>query len=249
MKASELLDAYKDGHRSFADASLIRAHLAGANLAGANLTRAHLTGAHLFGANLSEANLTEVDFEDADLRGANLAGANLTRAHLTGAHLRGANLRGANLTDANLAGAHLTDAHLPVAHLTGANLRGANLKGAELRGVVFDTELELLRDVVSLEEVSRVVCAMPDRLNMADWHGDKLWHNGQVLGINECGTTHCLAGWAIHLAALKDASVLTLESRSTPYLIGRLLLGDEVATHFFDTDEEALDYLGVQRKP
>ena len=50
-------------------------------------------------------------------------------------------------------------------------------------------------------------------------------------------------GWAVHLAALKNPSVVEMERRTSTYLLGRLILGDEAAGHFFDSNEKAMAYL------
>jgi len=117
----------------------------------------------------------------ADLWGANLRGADLRDANLEGANLRGADLRDANLEGANLRGAILWGAILRDANLEGANLRGANLRGADLRGV---------GDIPTIRHLDAAIVAAlagdDQRLDMTDWH--------------TCETTHCRAGWAIHLA-------------------------------------------------
>ncbi len=128
------------------------------------------TDAYLTGANLTGANLA----------GANLTGANLTGANLTGTYLTGANLTGANLADADLAGANLTRASLRSANLRGANLAGANLAGANLTGANL---------IPKIEKIDSAILAAIDaggKLDMGNWH--------------KCGTTHCRAGWAIHIA-------------------------------------------------
>jgi hypothetical protein len=100
ISATDLLVAYKAGHRDFRGANLVGANLGGAYLGDANLTDANLGGADLRGAYLRGANLT-----DANLRGACLTGANLVGTNLRGACLTGANLGGANLGGAYLGGA------------------------------------------------------------------------------------------------------------------------------------------------
>jgi hypothetical protein len=73
------------------------------------------------------------------------------------------------------------------------------------------------------------------------WHGDDAWRNGEAKPVNECGTSHCIAGWAHHLAALKRSELL--DERINVYLLGRLALGDEAASHFFDSTDSALAWL------
>ncbi len=118
---------------------------------------------------------SRADLTDADLRGAVLTGAVLTGADLRGADLTGADLRGAVLT-----GADLTDADLRGAVLTGADLRGAVLTGADLHaGIPVVPNIDrAIWEAVSSDPVTR--------FDMRDWH--------------LCETTHCRAGWAVHLA-------------------------------------------------
>jgi hypothetical protein len=124
----------------------------------------------------------------AVLSGAYLSGADLRGADLSGADLRGADLRRADLSDADLSGADLSGADLRGADLSGADLSGAvlrdaNLRDANLRGAC----------PVKIENIHQRVYAaasVPDALDMGVWHA-----NGDF-----CGTTHCRAGWVVHLA-------------------------------------------------
>jgi hypothetical protein len=137
-----------------------------------------------------------------DLSGAYLSGADLRDANLSGANLRGADLRDANLSGANLSGADLRDADLSDANLSDANLRGADLSGAYLSGA---DQKELTREeyaqralkyrerhpevpvVPELDAtICRIVTSGEGTLDMSGWH--------------QCKTSHCRAGWAIHLA-------------------------------------------------
>lgn len=93
--ASDLLQAYATGQRSFSsvilsEVDLNEADLKGADLSYADLSGSDLTGANLRGADLSYANLAEANLTEADLRGAMLIGTNLKTANLTGAFLAAA---------------------------------------------------------------------------------------------------------------------------------------------------------------
>jgi hypothetical protein len=107
-------------------------------------------------------------------------------------------LRGANLTGANLTDADLTDADLRGANLTDADLTDANLTDADLP---YAPKIKHL-DAKILDAISAPGCA----LDMSNWH--------------TCETTHCRAGWAIHLAG--EAGKL-LESVVGPSIAGALL--------------------------
>ena len=165
------------------------------------------------GANFADANFTDAILTDANFAGANFAGAFLEGANFTGAFLEGANFTGAILTDANFAGACLTGAKLEGACLTGANLTGA--KG-----------LPIAADASDRLKAVAAAALQPDALNMSDWH--------------TCGTTHCIAGWAIHLAGEPGR---LMESMMGPELAGLLLLGTEAHQHFHDSNEKAVEYL------
>jgi hypothetical protein len=176
-------------------------------------------------ANLSWANLRDANLSGADLSGANLSGANLSGADLRCANLSGANLSGADLRCANLSWANLRDANLSGADLSGANLSGANLSGADLRCA---NGLPIAADAKQrLRAVASHVLAHPQILQMKSWH-------------SECGTTHCLAGWAIHQAGTLGE---VLEKLHGPHVAGLLLLGVDAAEHFYDGTDEAIEWL------
>jgi hypothetical protein len=237
---------------NLADADLAGANLAGANLAGANLAGANLAGsylarAYLARADLARANLADADLADANLADANLADADLAGANLAGANLAGANLAGANLARADLAGANLADANLADADLAGANLAGANLAGANLAGANLaraDLAGANLADALKIDEADIPIVPNIDatilkaieaggKLDMGQWHGDEA-----------CGTTHCRAGWAVHLAGEKGYD---LEKRVGPQMAGTLIYHasrpGKPTPHFFSTNERALEDL------
>ena len=130
----------------------------------------------------------------------------------------GANLSGANLSGANLSGANLSGAYLSDAYLTGANLSGAYLTGAK--------GLPIAADAADRLKAVAQAALQPDALEMSNWH--------------TCGTTHCIAGWAIHLAGEPGR---VMESMMGPELAGLLLLGTDAHSHFHDSNQKALEYL------
>ena len=222
-------------------ANLSGAILKGANLSGANLRGANLDGAILEGADFGSADLRWANLRKADLGGAILDGANLRGAILGGANLCGANLRGADLLCANLdgailGGADLRGADLLCANLDGANLRGADLRGADLRDADFDGAnlrwAYLDFPIASPEQAAPRIAAVArsalqaKALNMGTWH--------------TCETTHCIAGWAVHLAGDEGKA---LEAKHGPYLAGLSLLGHEAAAHFYDSNQDATAWL------
>ena len=151
----------------------------------------------------------------------------LRDADLSGAVLSGAVLRGAVLRDAVLRDADLSDADL-----SGADLRDADLSGTVLSGAVLPKSVQAMRPADESEQRSRIAAvaalalANDDALNMGDWH--------------TCETTHCIAGWAVHQAG---AAGYLLEEMMGPHAAGAILLGDEAASHFYDTADQARAWL------
>jgi uncharacterized low-complexity protein len=141
-------------------------------------------------------------------------------ANLSDANLSGANLSHANLRYANLSGANLRYANLSHANLSHANLSDANLSGANGLPIAADAQQRL-------RAVASHVLAHPQILQM------KIWHS-------ECGTTHCLAGWAIHQAGTLGE---VLEKLHGSHMAGLLLLGANAAAHFYDSNDDAIAWL------
>ena len=106
------------------------------------------------------------------------------------------------------------------ANLHGANLHGANLREAQGLPIVADAPARL-------QAVAAQALSSPDCLRMNSWHSD-------------CGTAHCLAGWAIHQAGPIGA---TLEALHGSHLAGLLLLGHEAAARFYMSDAEVRGWL------
>ena len=212
------------------------ANLGGADLSGANLSAADLSEANLRGANLQGVILSGADLRGADLRGADLIGAGLYGANLGGADLREANLSGADLIRADLKGANLGGADLREANLRLADLHGADLRGADLRraymlkaninGAIFGEDVPSY-DATLLPRIKEIVLANADSLDMKTWHA--------------CATTHCLAGWAIYFAGIE-----LLEDKYPPHVLGARLLGHEAEKHFYDSNEEVIEWLQSQ---
>src|SRR5579859_1428326 len=232
---------------NLADAYLADAYLAGADLAGADLAGAYLARAYPAGANLA----------GADLAGAYLARAFLVRANLADAYLADANLAGADLAGANLAGADLAGADLAGADLAGADLAGANLAGAchvpasisaeatkpeepakyERRRRTRQEHAALYRErhpnvpvVPHLDQRILDAISVPGcSLDMSSWH--------------TCDTTHCRAGWAIHLAG--EAGYALERELGDSALAGRAIYRASTgrSPHFYANNERALEDL------
>jgi hypothetical protein len=78
--------------------------------------------------------------------------------------------------------ADLSGANLRGADLSGADLRGADLSGADLRGA----DLSGAPKIENIHKAIYAAASADGALNMGKWH--------------TCETTHCRAGWAVHLA-------------------------------------------------
>lgn len=172
---------------------------------------------------LSHANLRGEDLQDARLTAAKLRYTDLTHAYLTDARLRFTDLSHARLRHTDLSHTDLSHARL-----TGADLTHVILRGAILDGVKWPKELQFTPDPDLKKKIRVQVLNHPQCLNMFDWH-------------SECGTIHCVAGWAIAL----HPEGKRMEEASSTYLAGRLLLGldHEEAEIFFSNKETALEWL------
>jgi len=117
---------------------------------------------------------------------------------------------------ANLGGANLGGAYLEGAYLTGAYRRGAYLEGAYLNVPV----------IKNIHQEIQKATKHKGALKMGDWH---------------CGTSHCRAGWAVHLAG--DAGYELEKKTSTAtaaYLIYRKSSDLPFALNFYASNEDAL---------
>ena len=129
---------------------------------------------------------------------------------------------GADLARADLARANLADADLADANLARANLADAlKIDDADIPAIP-KIDAQILKAI----EAGGV-------LDMSSWHGPKEeW----------CGTTHCRAGWAVHLAGKKGKA---LQERVGPQMAGTLIYHKsrpgQPAPHFFASTEKAMD--------
>ena len=137
------------------------------------------------------------------------------------ADLYGADLRNANLRNANLRNANLNDADLSGADLSGADLQGANLAAANLTGATLDLCIE----EGLLGKIAGIVLHDEMALEMSSYH--------------TCDTVHCIAGWACRLSERGEK----LEAKYGTQIAGLMLLGVEAHSHFFDENEEAVEWL------
>ncbi len=116
--------------------------------------------------------------------------------------------------------------------LRGADLSRADLRGADLRGADLPRAVQAMRPADEAEQRARIAAvaalalADDNALNMGNWH--------------TCETAHCIAGWAVHQAG--PAGYL-LEEMMGPHAAGAILLGDDAAKHFYDSGDQAREWL------
>lgn len=176
--------------------------------------------ADLSGADLRQLNLRDINLKFADMTSANLQGVNLCGANLEGATLTDVNLHESDLRYANLYGADLSGADLIRADLIGANLKGAVLRGTHMGGGYKPIDPDIFGITPDPElprKVAQSILNAPSTLNMDHWHLSR-----------SCGTSHCLAGWAIHLSG---AAGYALEKATSPSVAGAMLMPS--ASHLF----------------
>jgi hypothetical protein len=204
---------------------LVGANLAGANLVGAYLADANLADANLVGANLADTNLAGADLADANLVGANLAGANLAGADLVGAYLVGADLVGADLVGAYLAGARNFDLskHVDPKEPYVRNGKRTRQEHAALYRERHP-EVPVVEDLDA--KILAAITTGGGSLDMGVWHS--------------CETTHCRAGWAIHLAG--KAGYDLEKKLGDPAAAGRAIYraSSGRSPHFYAKDAAAL---------
>ena len=189
---------------------------------GASLDGASLNDASLDGASLNRASLNDASLNDASLDGASLNDASLNRASLNRA-----SLNGASLNDASLDGAYLANAKgLPyeprpdsvVPYSRPPTDQTARIERYRMRHPEVPVVLDLDRKILEAIESG-------GKLEMASWH--------------TCETTHCRAGWAIHLAGEAGRELeKKLGSQRAGGLIYKVSTGR--LPHFFASNERAL---------
>ena len=118
----------------------------------------------------------------------------------------------------NLSRADLSDANLSRAALSGANLSDANL--SDVSGLI------IAQDALQRLQSVAVAALLPGALDMTAWH--------------KCETTHCIAGTAIHQAG--EVGRL-LEAAVGSHVAALMLLGVEAHRHFYDSNEDAAEWL------
>ena len=98
------------------------------------------------------------------------------------------------------------------AYLSGSNLSGADLSGTYLAGANLSDAIGLPSAPVVPHIDNAILAAIEagGTLDMADWHAND----------NPCGTTHCRAGWAVHLAG---EAGYKLEQQLGPNAAGALI--------------------------
>ena len=143
-----------------------------------------------------------------------------------------ANLAGADLADAYLAGAYLADARNLPSGIDQADppepyVRKPSAEVYAERAARFrerNPDVPVIPDIDA--RILALVEANPSALDMGSWHS--------------CETTHCRAGWAVHLAG---EAGYALEKQYGPERAGRMiyLASTGRVPHFYATNERALE--------
>jgi len=213
------------------------------SLACADLKKKDLSELTLAGVNFNDAGLQQVNLRGADLRKATLQRANLTEADLSEANLSGAGLQWANLNRATLYGADLSGADLLGSILRGADLRDAILEGVDLCGVgLDDVNLCRTRGLPVAPAISDLDGKILRAVQLGGGFDMSYWHQ-------DCGTTHCRAGWAITLAR---GAGKQLEDRYGSAVAGALIYAASYPTlrvpNFTASNKEALADMQARAK-
>jgi uncharacterized protein YjbI with pentapeptide repeats len=214
--------------------------LSGSDLSDSDLRHSDLRGSKLSYSNLSGSNLRGSDLSDSDLSDSDLSYSNLSYSDLSYSNLSGSNLRDSDLSYSDLSysdlrGSDLSDSNLRYSNLSDSDLRYSDLRGSKLSDSTEPADLITERDaaranhpripiVENLDtKIAESIAAHPDDFDMSQWH---------------CGTKHCRAGWAVHLAG---EAGYKLQSRLGPFLAGRLiyLVSTGRRPDFFATNDAA----------
>jgi hypothetical protein len=159
------------------------------------------------------------------------------RAYLVGANLTGAYLVDANLAGADLAGADLTDAYLVDARNLPSGTEATDPPTPYVRDTSPKTRAERAQRYrernPNVPVVERLDAKILERIEGGEGHLDmQSWHS--------CETTHCRAGWAIHLAGEAGYKLeATYGSQHAGAMIYRASTGR--VPHFFASNERALE--------
>jgi uncharacterized protein YjbI with pentapeptide repeats len=151
-------------------------------------------------------------------------GVSLRHADFRNAFFRNADFSNADFKHADFSNADLHNIDFSNAKLQGANMKGATLRSVKMNNATFGGGAEgqaptfdFTPDPYLPRKVAQAVLLNPESLQMHHWH--------------LCETTHCLAGWAIHLSG---AAGYALESATSPSVAGMMLMPS--AAHLFYTD-------------
>jgi hypothetical protein len=215
--------------------AIVRSHTLWIDTNGREGACADFSGANLNYADLSDLNLSKANFSGAQLVYANLSNTYLSFSNFSSANLAEANLSRSYSHKANLAGARLVKADLSYACFSNVNLENVQLRETILVETnlvdcqnVTEKTFGVKTDPLLPQKVAMAVNGEYSKLYMGDWH--------------ICETTHCLAGWAIHLSG---AAGYALEKATSPSVAGAMLMPS--AAHLFGaSNEKAMEWLQEQ---
>ncbi len=226
LKKIKLHQQYLSGYPAGIRADFSQHNFCGANLSGINLRNSIMRNVDFSGASLINVDFSGSEMSGCDFSGANLLNADLSRSNLKMSDFESADLSATMLNEAGLKCAYFIDSILENTDFSGADLFAADFSGAIINNAKFDTEIE---DGL-LQRIAKIIINNPKKFNSENTHTDK--------------NVHDLAGWACHLAERGEE----MEEQYGWAWAGLRLLGPEAATHFYDSDQNAIAWLrGVVR--
>ena len=101
-------------------------------------------------------------------------------------------------------------------------------------------QASLPNQVEVLDKIRDIVTSKSERLDMSTWHGPTWDENKPACEETECGTTHCLAGWAQVLC--ENPVIRKLDSE----IAGRIVI-PAAAAMFTVTNATAMEFLQSRR--
>lgn len=115
-----------------------------------------------------------------------------------------------------------------------------------------DSQVSADSQIQALDEVRAIVLSNPHRLDMTTYHGDDGWWPlpnaklAKLLGAQltqDCGTTHCIAGW-LHVLATEhheDSNTLRVASNIAPIILNKIYVSTEEGLRWLVERQYAAD--------
>lgn len=162
---------------------------------------------------------------------------NLSEAVLGSNRFRFCDFTGANFSHAHCVNSVFEESRLDFAILSGrfdyCKFPGTSIMSQTIgRMSAYHADFTSCRNFPFLSDAEQrlldvaIIATRPGNLVMDAWHG--------------CNSTHCIAGWAVHLAGPFGDHLVNLHGHD---IAGLMLLGAEAHNYFFSSEEQALAFL------